>query len=81
MLSTVLNSDRAIQVNIVIMRTFVKLRKILATHKYLANKLDDLERKVSKHGADIGSIFEAIRLLMSSPEKSSRIITGFKPLR
>ncbi|HLD69162.1 MAG TPA: hypothetical protein VJA17_00190 [Candidatus Omnitrophota bacterium] len=61
MLSSVLNSERAIQVNIVIMRAFVKLRKILSTHKELAHKLIDLERKIEKHDGEIEGIFEAIR--------------------
>jgi ORF6N domain len=51
MLSSVLNSDRAIEVNIAIMRAFVRLRKILATHKDLARKLDELERKLGDHDA------------------------------
>lgn len=48
MLSSVLNSERAIEVNIAIMRAFVKLRKILSTHKELAHKLNQLERKIEK---------------------------------
>ena len=69
MLSSVLNSERAIQVNIAIMRAFVKLRKILSTHKDLVHKLNELERKVEKHDVEIHSIFEAIRRLMIEPEK------------
>ena len=76
MLSTVLNSERAIQVNIAIMRTFVKLRQILATHKELAHKLDELERKYETHDKQIKSVFEAIRQLMTPPEKHKRQI-GF----
>ena len=69
MLSSVLNSERAIQVNIAIMRAFVKLRKILSTHKDLVHKLNELERKVEKHDVEIHPIFEAIRRLMTEPEK------------
>jgi len=76
MLSTVLNSERAIQVNIAIMRAFVKLRKILSTHKALAHKLNELERKIEKHDEEIQGIFNAIRQLMSPPEKPKRRI-GF----
>ena len=76
MLSTVLNSERAIQVNIAIMRVFVKLREIISTHKELAHKLAQLERKIEKHDIEIESIFEAIRQLMIPPEKPSRKI-GF----
>ena len=81
MLSSVLNSDRAIQVNIVIMRAFVRIREILSTHKELAHKLNELERKIEKHDVEIRSIFDAIRQLMVPPAPKRRIITGFKPLR
>ena len=76
MLATVLNSERAIQANIAIMRTFVKLREILSTHKELAHKLTQLERKIESHDKDIRTIFEAIRQLMATPEKKKRKI-GF----
>jgi len=70
MLSSVLNSERAVQVNIAIMRAFVKLRQILSTHKDLAYKLTELERKIEKHDVEIQAIFEAIRQLMApSPVK------------
>jgi phage regulator Rha-like protein len=78
MLSSVLKSERAIQVNIAIMRTFVRLRKILATHKELAHKLKELERKIEKHDADIQTIFEAIRQLMSPPEEPKKRIGFYK---
>lgn len=78
MLSTVLNSERAVQVNIAIMRAFVKLRQILSTHKELAHKLNELERKFEKHDTEIQSIFEAIRQLMAPPESPKRKI-GFHP--
>ena len=68
MLSSVLHSKRAAQVNIAIMRAFVKLRDILSTHKELAHKLAELEKKIERHDADIGTIFEAIRQLMVVPE-------------
>ena len=61
MLATVLNSERAIQVNIAIMRAFVKLREILSTNKGLALKLVQLERKMEKHDEEIKLIFDAIR--------------------
>ncbi len=77
MLSSVLNSERAVQVNIAIMRAFVKLREMLSTHKDLAHKLAQLERKIEKHDEEICTIFEAIRQLMSPPEKNRPKI-GFK---
>jgi len=76
MLSSVLNSKRAIKVNIEIMRAFVRLREILSTHKELAHKLTELERKIGKHDEEIKVIFEAIRQLMMPPEKPKRKI-GF----
>jgi len=78
MISTVLNNERAVQVNIAIMRAFVKLRQILSTHKDLAHKLGQLERKTEKHDTEIQGIFEAIRQLMVPPEKPKRRI-GFHP--
>ncbi|MBU1727074.1 MAG: ORF6N domain-containing protein [Candidatus Omnitrophica bacterium] len=78
MLSTVLRSKRAIQVNIAIMRAFVKLRQILSANKELMSKLKKLEQKIEKHDKAIIDIFNAIRLLMSEPVDSRRVITGFK---
>jgi len=69
MLSSVLNSESAVQVNIAIMRAFVKLRQILSINKELAHKLAELERKIAKHDEDIQAIFEAIRQLMAPPLK------------
>ena len=76
MLSSVLHSKKAIQVNIAIMRVFVKLKKIISSHKELAHKLNELERKLEKHDKEIHAIFEAIRQLMTPPEKPKRRI-GF----
>ena len=76
MLSSVLNSERAVQVNIAIMRAFVKLREMLSTNKELAHKLEQLERKIEKHDEEIKLIFDAIRQLMAPPEPKKRKI-GF----
>jgi len=65
MLSSVLNSERAIKVNIEIMRAFVRLRKILASHAELARKLDALEKQ---YDAQFKIVFDAIRQLMTPPE-------------
>lgn len=78
MLSSVLRSKRAIQVNIAIMRAFVRLRRILAAHRELAQKLVELERKVESHDQQIRSIFDAIRQLMAPPSPLRRRI-GFHP--
>ncbi len=81
MLSSVLHSKRAIQVNIAIMRAFVKLRQIISTDRKLAYKLAELERKIEKHDEDIQAIFEAIRQLMAPPPVKPKPQIGFKPDR
>jgi|SRR3989304_7105447 len=74
MLSSVLNSKRAIHVNIQIMRTFTKIREMLATHKELRQKIDKMEKKYD-HQFKI--VFDAIRQLMSPPEAKKRRV-GFR---
>ncbi len=64
MLSSVLNSERAIRVNIMIMRAFVKLKEFLLTHKDLAEKIAALEKKYDTHDSKIQLIFEAIKKLL-----------------
>ena len=76
MLSSVLNSKRAIQVNIQIMRVFTKLRELILTHKDLAYKLNELERKVQRHDIEIKTVFQAIKQLLEPPRKKKRKI-GF----
>jgi hypothetical protein len=76
MLSSVLRSERAVKVNIAIMRAFVKLREALETNRELARKFSELERHVGKHDEKIDAIIEAIRQLMAPPEKPKREI-GF----
>jgi phage regulator Rha-like protein len=76
MLSSVLRSERAIEVNIAIMRVFVRLRQMLATHKELATKLAELENRLKDHDEQILAIFDAIRALMTTPEKPKKKI-GF----
>jgi len=77
MLSSVLKSGRAVQVNIAIMRAFVKLREILATHHELAERLEELEGRFQQHDAQIQEVFEAIRALLApKPDPSKRRI-GF----
>lgn len=76
MLSSVLNSDRAIRVNIAIMRAFVKLRQMLETNRELGRKFSELEQRVGKHDEEIAAILEAIRQLMAPPERAKREI-GF----
>ena len=76
MLSSVLRSPRAIQVNIAIMRVFVRFRETLALHRELAHKLAELERKIEGHDTSIRTLFDAIRELAVPPAKPRREI-GF----
>ncbi len=76
MLSTVLKSDRAVAVNIEIMRAFVMLRQTLESNRELARKFAELDQRVGKHDKEIAAIIDAIRQLMAPPEKPQRQI-GF----
>lgn len=76
MLSSVLKSKKAVQVNIAIMRAFVQIRQMLVSHRDLAEKLAELEKKLARHDHEIQSVFQAIRQIMSLPEKRKRKI-GF----
>lgn len=76
MLSSVLKSMKAIQVNISIMRAFVHMRELTTAHKDLRHKLDELERRIGVHDGHIRMIFEALRQLMRPPEPERRRI-GF----
>lgn len=77
MLSSVLNSPRAIAVNIEIMRAFVRLRELLASNKELVRKLDALERRIGAHDKAIASILSAIRELMTPPQPAAKRRIGF----
>lgn len=76
MLASVLNSERAIEASIFVVRAFVKLRSLLATQKEIAQKLSELERKLTGHDEDIKTLFIAIRQLMTAPEPKRKRI-GF----
>lgn len=78
MLSSVLSSKRAVQVNILVMRAFIRLRAMLATHIELAAKLADMERMQLNHAADIDEIWRAIDNLVEPPLTPKRQI-GFNP--
>lgn len=75
MLSSVLHSERAIQVNILIMRAFVKLRELLASHKDLARKLEEMEKK---YDAQFKVVFEVIKQLMEPPSSQKTAMIGFR---
>jgi len=79
MLSSILRSKGAIAVNIAIMRAFVKLREVLATHKELAMQFKELEHTVGTHDKQIAAIFDAIRKLMAPPPEKPKLPFGFHP--
>lgn len=74
MLSSVLRSKRAVQVNVEIMRAFVRLREMIASHKDLARKLDALEKK---YDTQFKAVFDAIRELMKPPAERAKKRIGF----
>jgi hypothetical protein len=74
MLSSVLHSRRAIQVNVAVMRAFVKLREMLVAHKDLARKLDQIEKK---YDSQFKVVFDAMRKLMEGSDKKMKVIAGF----
>jgi hypothetical protein len=77
MLSSILKSDRAILVNISIIRIFTRLREVLSNHKDVLLKLEKLEKKVASHDADIQVVFEYLKQLLS-PERTSNAKIGFR---
>jgi len=76
MLSSVLKSKRAVQVNIEIMRAFVRLRALIASNKNLAKRLDDLEKK---YDSQFKVVFDAIRELMTPPDPTPAPLLPHKP--
>ena len=76
MAATILNTSRAIEMSVFVVRAFVQLRELLSTHKRLAAKLDELENKVLSHDKDISMLINAIRQLMTPPVREKRQI-GF----
>ena len=77
MLSSVLRSPRAVQVNIAVVRAFVQLRQLLGSHAELSRKLAELEQRVEGHDTAIRSLFDAIRQLMAPPVPESKPEIGF----
>jgi phage regulator Rha-like protein len=78
MVANVLNTPRAMEVSVYVVRAFVKLREMLATHKELAHKLAELERKLETHDEAIRSLVSAIRQLMTPPPEPKRGRIGFR---
>ena len=81
MLSSVLNSERAIMVNISIMRVFSKLKKLALSHSELLRKVDALERKYGEHDKKIEVIFEALKKLLAPPVPKPEVRRGVKKAR
>ena len=77
MAASVLNSQRAVKVSIYVVRAFVKLREMLAAHKELSTRFDELERRLQGHDRQILGLVEAIRQLMAEPEEPKRKPVGF----
>ena len=78
MAATVLNSSRAVQVSVYVVRAFMQLRQMLAQNKELAAKLAALERKVGDHDQKIVALIQAIRQLMAPPPEQPRRRIGFR---
>ena len=78
MLSCVLSSDRAIDVNIQIIRIFTKMKELLLTHKGVLLQMQKIEKKLTAHDEDIKKIFEVLKKLINPPQEPRRRI-GFKP--
>lgn len=79
MAASVLNSPRAVEVSVFVVRAFVKLRELSVAHKEIGRKLDQLERKVTVHDLAIADLINAIRELMTSPEPKKKRPIGFAP--
>ena len=77
MAATILNSTRAIEVSVYVVRAFVRLRELLASNKELARRLDQLEKKLGSHDQAIAGLVNTIRSLMAAPEPPRRRPIGF----
>lgn len=76
MLASVLKSERAAQMSIFIVRAFIKMREMLATHADLAMKINEIERKQKEHGDQLSAVYSVVKHLMSPPERPKKKI-GF----
>jgi uncharacterized protein YukE len=79
MAASVLNTPRAVEVSVFVVRAFVKLRELAMAHKEIRQKLDELERKVAGHDQAIAGLISAIRELMTPPEAKKKRPIGFGP--
>ena len=81
MLSSVLRSERAVEVNIAIMRTFVQLRRLMDSNALLAEKIEALEEKYADHDQQFQLVFEAIKQLIAAPPSRQRTRLPHHPIR
>ncbi len=79
MAANVLNSEEAVEISLFVVRAFIRLRETLATHKQLAHKLAELERKLASHDQAIIALIDAIKELMTPPEPKKKRPIGFRP--
>jgi len=79
MLSSILNSPKAIQVNIQIMRTFIRLKKYLNSNELIQQRLEKIEKKLIQHDLSFDRVFEAIDLMLTQPRKKIKDIGFIKP--
>lgn len=79
MAASVLNSDKAIEVSVLIVRTFIKLRQLLSTNFKLKQKLFELESRLTSHDETIQQLIDALHELMEKPESADRPLIGFAP--
>ena len=77
MLSGILNSPRAVQANILIMRAFIKLREMVSTNELVRQKIEELERKYEKHDKQFKVVFEALKELIKPPKSTAKKPIGF----
>ncbi len=77
MAANVLNGEQAVKVSVFVIRAFVKLREMVSTHRELAHKLGELERKLQGHDQDIRSLVHAVRQLMAEPDAPPKPRIGF----
>jgi len=72
MLCSVLNSERAVQMNVLIVRAFVRLRVMMATQRDLARKIEEIERQQKEHGQQLSAVYSVVRRLIAPPRKRKR---------